>query len=87
MLIIAKESYTNLITWVYDGDSYTPVAKLTEEDSYTIVQDYLGTLIKVGIIGSQGFKFPGGLLQFNVNNSNVINIETRNITRKAKCKQ
>ena len=41
MLIIAKESYTNLVTWVYDGGSYTPVAKLTEEDRYTIVQYYL----------------------------------------------
>ena len=41
-----KEPYTNLITWVYDGGSYTPVAKLTEEDSYTIVQDYMGTPIK-----------------------------------------
>ena len=34
-----QEPHTNLITWVYDGGSYTPVAKLTEEDSYTIVQD------------------------------------------------
>jgi len=42
-----QEPYTNLITWVYDGGSYTPVAKLTEEDSYTIVQDYLGTPIQV----------------------------------------
>lgn len=32
MLIIAKESHTNLIVWVYDGGSYTQVAKLTEED-------------------------------------------------------
>ena len=40
------EPYTNLITWVYDGGSYTPVAKLTEEDSYGIVQDYLGTPIQ-----------------------------------------
>lgn len=40
------EPYTNLITWVYDGGSYTPVAKLTEEDSYSIVQDYLGTPIQ-----------------------------------------
>jgi RHS repeat-associated core domain protein (fragment) len=31
---------------VYDGGSYTPVAKLTEDDSYTIVQDYLGTPIQ-----------------------------------------
>lgn len=41
-----EEAHTNLITWVYDGSSYTPVAKLTEEDSYTIVQDYLGTPIQ-----------------------------------------
>ena len=40
------EPYSNLITWVYDGGSYTPVAKLTEEDSYSIVQDYLGTPIQ-----------------------------------------
>ncbi|MDY5938610.1 MAG: RHS repeat-associated core domain-containing protein [Phocaeicola sp.] len=41
-----KEPYKNLVTWVYDGNSYTPVAKLTEEDSYTIVQDYMGTPIQ-----------------------------------------
>ena len=41
-----QEPYTNLITWVYDGGSYTPVAKLTEEGSYTIVQDYMGTPIQ-----------------------------------------
>ena len=36
----------NLGTWVYDGGSYTPVANLTEEDNYSIVQDYLGTPIQ-----------------------------------------
>ena len=36
-----SEPYTNLITWVYDGGSYTPVAKLTKEDSYSIVQNRL----------------------------------------------
>lgn len=41
-----EELHTNLVTWVYDGSSYTPVAKLTEEDSYTIVQDYRGTPIQ-----------------------------------------
>lgn len=35
-----KEPYNNLVTWVYDGN------KLTEEDSYTIVQDYMGTPIQ-----------------------------------------
>ena len=47
-----QELHTNLITWVYDGGSYTPVAKLTEDDSYTIVQDYLGTSIQA--LGSKG---------------------------------
>ena len=47
-----QEPYTNLITWVYDGGSYTPVAKLTEEGCYTIVQDYLGTPIQT--LGSKG---------------------------------
>lgn len=41
-----QEPHTNLIIWVYDGGSYTPVAKLTEEDCYSIVQDYLGTPIQ-----------------------------------------
>ena len=36
-----KEPYNNLVTWVYDGGSYTTVAKLAEEDSYTIVQNRL----------------------------------------------
>lgn len=33
----------NLVTWVYDGTSFTPVAKVTEDGRYTIVHDYLGT--------------------------------------------
>ncbi|WP_419051717.1 RHS repeat-associated core domain-containing protein [Parabacteroides goldsteinii] len=37
------EKPENLVTWVYDGTSFTPVAKVTEEERYTIVHDYLGT--------------------------------------------
>ena len=37
------ETYRGLVTWVYDGESFTPVAKVTEKDRYTIVHDYLGT--------------------------------------------
>ena len=37
------EIYRGLVTWVYDGESFTPVAKVTEKDRYTIVHDYLGT--------------------------------------------
>lgn len=33
----------NLVTWVYDGTSFTPVAKVTADERYTIVHDYLGT--------------------------------------------
>jgi len=37
------EKPENLVTWVYDGTSFTPVAKVTEDERYTIVHDYLGT--------------------------------------------
>ncbi|CUQ56122.1 RHS repeat-associated core domain [Bacteroides caccae] len=37
------EKPANLVTWVYDGTSFTPVAKVTDGERYTIVHDYLGT--------------------------------------------
>ena len=37
------EKPENLVTWVYDGTSFTPVAKVANGERYTIVQDYLGT--------------------------------------------
>lgn len=37
------EKPENLVTWVYDGTSFTPVAKVTAHERYTIVHDYLGT--------------------------------------------
>ena len=36
-------TFENVITWVYDGQNFTPVAKVTEQERYTIVHDYLGT--------------------------------------------
>ena len=39
----SPEPLTNVTTWVYDGQSHTPVAKFSEEDCYSIVQDHLGT--------------------------------------------
>lgn len=33
----------NLITWIYDQDSFTPCAKVVNGNMYTIVSDYLGT--------------------------------------------
>ena len=38
-----KVTFENVITWVYDGRNFTPVAKVTEQERYTIVHDYLGT--------------------------------------------
>lgn len=38
-----KVTFENVITWVYDGQGFTPVAKVTEQERYTIVHDYLGT--------------------------------------------
>ncbi|WP_052344271.1 RHS repeat domain-containing protein [Bacillus ndiopicus] len=34
---------TSLVTWVYDGESFTPSAKIADEGSYSISSDYLGT--------------------------------------------
>lgn len=37
------ERHGNIVTWVYDGESFTPVAKVAGGERYTIVHDYLGT--------------------------------------------
>lgn len=37
------EKPENLMTWIYDGTSFTPVAKVADGECYTIVHDYLGT--------------------------------------------
>lgn len=37
------EKPENLVTWIYDRTSFTPVAKVTDGERYTIVHDYLGT--------------------------------------------
>ena len=37
------EKPENPVTWVYDGTSFTPVAKVAGGERYTIVHDYLGT--------------------------------------------
>jgi len=33
----------NVCTWLFENGSFTPLAKLTETDSYTIITDHLGT--------------------------------------------
>ena len=36
------EPVENLITWVYDSDSYVPTAKIVGDKHYSIVSDYIG---------------------------------------------
>ena len=43
----SPEPLTHVTTWMYDGQSHTPVAKFTEEDCYSIVQENLGTPTQV----------------------------------------
>ena len=37
-----KEPTENVTTWVYDEGSYTPIAKLINDERYSIVSDYIG---------------------------------------------
>lgn len=37
----------NLITWIFEDGTFVPVAKITKDDEYTIVTDYLGTPIQM----------------------------------------
>jgi len=36
------EPVENLITWVYDSDSYVPTAKIVGDTHYSIISDYIG---------------------------------------------
>ena len=36
------EPIENLITWVYDSDSYVPTAKIVGDKHYSIISDYIG---------------------------------------------
>ena len=36
------EPVENLITWVYDSDSYVPTAKIVGDKHYSIISDYIG---------------------------------------------
>ena len=52
------EPVENLITWVYDSDSYVPTAKIVGDRHYSIISDYIGrlsryTMIKVMSSGRQ----------------------------------
>ncbi|MGJ7033327.1 DUF6531 domain-containing protein [Niabella hirudinis] len=38
-----KEPVENIVTWVYEADSFVPCAKILDNEQYSIVADYLGT--------------------------------------------
>ena len=40
-----------------------------------------GTSIRIGIVGPQGWRYPGGLLQINVRNQNVVGQTTMTVRR------
>ncbi|WP_299315738.1 RHS repeat-associated core domain-containing protein [uncultured Aquimarina sp.] len=48
------EPIENLITWIFDEGTFKPAAKITEDDSYSIITDYLGTPVEM--YNSQGEK-------------------------------
>lgn len=37
----------NLITWIFEDGTFVPVAKITKDEQFTIVTDYLGTPIQM----------------------------------------
>ncbi len=41
-----KERVENIVTWVYDNNSFTPSAKLVGGKQYSIITDYLGTPVE-----------------------------------------
>jgi len=41
------EPLENLITWVFDEGTFKPAAKITEDENYSIITDYLGTPIEM----------------------------------------
>ncbi len=41
--MLKREDLKNLTTWLFEPESFTPVAKLTPYNTYSIVPDHLGT--------------------------------------------
>ncbi|WP_298507235.1 RHS domain-containing protein, partial [uncultured Maribacter sp.] len=41
------EPIENLITWVFDEGTFKPAAKITKDETYSIITDYLGTPVEM----------------------------------------
>lgn len=42
-----KEPLENLITWIFDQGAFRPAAKITKDETYSIITDYLGTPVEM----------------------------------------
>jgi YD repeat-containing protein len=52
------------ITWLYEEDSFTPILKITEQQTYSIISDHLGTPLKMvdesgGVVWNETFDLWG----------------------------
>jgi len=41
------EPITNLVTWIYEQGSFTPIAKLVDGERFSIISDYIGRPVQV----------------------------------------
>jgi hypothetical protein len=42
-LEVSADNVDKLVTWLFEADSFTPAAKLTKQESYSVVADHLDT--------------------------------------------
>ncbi|WP_455260155.1 RHS repeat-associated core domain-containing protein [Prevotella jejuni] len=64
------EPVENLITWVYDSDSYVPTAKIVGDKHYSIVSDYIGRPVQAyddngNIVWQADYDIYGNLRNLN----------------------
>ena len=64
------EPVENLITWVYDSDSYVPTAKIVGDRRYSIISDYIGRPVQAyddngNIVWQADYDIYGNLRNLN----------------------
>ncbi len=64
------EPVENLITWVYDSDSYVPTAKIVGDRHYSIISDYIGRPVqayddKGNVVWQADYDIYGNLRNLN----------------------
>jgi YD repeat-containing protein len=63
------EPIKNLITWVYEGGSFVPSAKIVGEEKFSIINDYIGRPVQVynekgDLVWETDYDIYGGLKDF-----------------------